>query len=282
MADHVCASAEIQLAGCVDTSGQCVRCGTKRGRLRASIRWCGLEPKASEVVRRNYVAHKACQAVDWNRMGGNMTARVLATIVLFFVTFASMAAVPESCRVYQRYLTRQAYSVFGPDAPVPILAAQIQQESACRKSAVSPVGALGLTQFMPATARDLAQRYPNELGPADPLNWKWAIGAQVRYMRDIVPRPWRTRCDWWAAKLSAYNGGEGWVARDQAMCIADRTPSCTPCVADRWFGNVADHPDLRRSPANIKQNRDYPTRILLRLTPEYVRAGYGRGIECEP
>lgn len=194
------------------------------------------------------------------------------------------AAVPESCRQYQRHLTSEATSVFGPNAPIAVLAAQIQQESGCRPGATSPVGAHGLTQFMPATAEDLARRYP-QLYPADPMSWRWAISAQVRYMHDLVPRPWSTQCDWLAAKLSAYNGGEGWLQRDQAVCRATTgvdLDHCVPCIDSLWFDNVAITPDKRRAPANIRENRGYPDRILRLLMPQYVNAGYGGGVECSP
>lgn len=189
-----------------------------------------------------------------------------------FADFAHGAGIPESCYRYQKELIKQVHNVFGLDAPIATFAAQIQQESGCRPSAVSPVGAQGLTQFMPATARELAERYPTELGPADPLNWKWAIGAQVRYMHDIVKVPWRTPCDWFAAKLSAYNGGEGWLRRDQLKC--DARPRC---ARDVWWNNVETSPDKRRAPQFIGENRGYPRRILYAIEPNYVKADWGKG-----
>ena len=187
--------------------------------------------------------------------------------------------IPENCYQYQKELTKQVHTVFGVDAPVATFAAQIQQESGCRPTAISPVGAQGLTQFMPATARELAARYPTELGPADPLNWKWAIAAQVRYMHDIVKTPWRTQCDWYAAKLSAYNGGEGWLRRDQLKCEANPKPAgeCHGCLRDVWWNNVETSPDKRRAPQFIGENRGYPRRILYALEPSYVKAQWGAG-----
>lgn len=214
-----------------------------------------------------------------------MRKRLILVVALVLASCGpapAYAAVPEACRQYQRFLTSEATSVFGPNAPVAALAAQIQQESGCRAGAMSPVGAHGLTQFMPATARDLAARYP-QLYPADPTNWRWAISAQVRYMRDLVPVPWETSCDWFAAKLSAYNGGEGWLRRDQAVCRASTSGDldrCAPCNDQRWFAHVAVTPDARRAPANIRENRGYPERILLTLTPQYIDAGYGLGAGC--
>lgn len=202
-------------------------------------------------------------------------------VLLLFIDIAH-AQVPERCYEYQKYLTKEARTVFGPDAPIASLAAQIQQESGCRPLAMSPVGAQGLTQFMPGTARDLARLYPTELGPADPLNWRWAISAQVRYMRDLTKRnEGATRCDTWCFGQSSYNGGEGWLHRDQLVCAAKNVRPygyCDPlmCDARRWRGNVELTPDTRRAPANIRENRQYVERIR-KLESKYVAALWGPG-----
>lgn len=62
--------------------------------------------------------------------------------------------------------------------PAEILAKQIQQESGWNPKAVSPAGAKGLTQFMPATWEAVA---PGE-DPFDPIA---AIAAQGRYMKQL-------------------------------------------------------------------------------------------------
>ncbi|HET6631499.1 MAG TPA: transglycosylase SLT domain-containing protein [Rhodanobacteraceae bacterium] len=207
----------------------------------------------------------------------------LAAAIAGVFNLAAAGGVPEACRMYQRTLERQAFEVFGPNAPVAVLAAQVQAESACRPDARSGVGAIGLTQFMPATARDLALRYPKALGPADPGNWKWAIAAQVRYMHELTAAvQGRTECDDWAFGLSGYNGGAGWRARDQAVCRAKPVDvaHCRVCLADEWWGSVADTPDRRRAPANVRQNRTYVDRILLRLLPNYTAADYPGGFDC--
>lgn len=192
--------------------------------------------------------------------------------------------VPARCWQYQRELTAQARSVFGLNAPVADLAAQIHQESGCRADAASPVGASGLTQFMPSTATWLAGKYPTRLGPADPYNWRWAIAAQVLYMHDLTrDNPGATECDTFAFGFSSYNGGEGWLHRDQGVCRAQRAPypgHCAPCDDERWFDNVELSPDPRRSAAAVRENRGYPQRIMLQLAPVYTDAGWGRSIEC--
>lgn len=189
---------------------------------------------------------------------------------------APAVKIPERARQYQRQLTAEAHTVFGLQAPVATLAGQLHQESGWSWNVSSGVGAQGLAQFMPATARDMARLYPTELGPADPTNPAWAIKAQTRYMRDLArAAPGRTECDNWAFALSAYNGGLGWLQRDQAIARAAGVP------ADVWFGAVEDTPDKRRAPANVKQNRDYQRRILLTLGPAYDAAAWGRAVPCE-
>jgi len=67
-----------------------------------------------------------------------------------------------------------AVPAWGLEAPVALFAAQVHQESGWREDARSPVGALGLAQFMPGTAAWIAQLYPADLGDAAPLD---ALGA---------------------------------------------------------------------------------------------------------
>ena len=80
-----------------------------------------------------------------------------------------------------------------------LLAAQLYAESNFNPFATSPVGAQGIAQFMPETAR--------AMGLADPYDAAAAIDAQARLMRDLLRR--------FAAvplALAAYNAGPGPVA----------------------------------------------------------------------
>lgn len=188
--------------------------------------------------------------------------------------------IPLAAWQYRATITRNGYRVFGLNAPLAVLAAQLHQESAWRPDARSHVGALGLAQFMPATGRDMAARYPAECAPYDPLDPRWAIRCQHRYMRTLLdalkPRfdAHFAACDGWAMGLSAYNGGLGWVQRDRTMAQrAGRNP-------DRWFGHVADTPDPRRARWAVKENRGYPRRILTVLQPRYVKHWHMRGVIC--
>ncbi len=81
-----------------------------------------------------------------------------------------------------------------------LLAAQLYVESGFNPFARSPVGAQGIAQFMPATAR--------QYGLGDPYDVTDAIGAQAHLMRDLLRRFASV-----PLALAAYNAGEGAVAR---------------------------------------------------------------------
>jgi hypothetical protein len=80
-----------------------------------------------------------------------------------------------------------------------LLAAQLMAESGFNPRAVSPAGALGIAQFMPATARSYGLR-----DPFDPLA---SIDAQAHLMSDLL-RQFHSV----PLALAAYNAGAGAVA----------------------------------------------------------------------
>lgn len=79
-----------------------------------------------------------------------------------------------------------------------LLAAQIQAESGFDPNARSPVGAQGIAQFMPGTARAYGLR--------DPLDPAAAIDAQAHLMRDLLGQFGSV-----PLALAAYNAGPGAV-----------------------------------------------------------------------
>jgi soluble lytic murein transglycosylase-like protein len=88
--------------------------------------------------------------------------------------------------------------------PSNMLARLLWQESRYRADIIngstqSSVGALGIAQFMPATAADLG---------IDPLNPAQAIPAAARYLRNLY-----NSTGTWAKALAAYNWGVGNVQR---------------------------------------------------------------------
>ncbi len=80
-----------------------------------------------------------------------------------------------------------------------LLAAVAKVESGFSSSAVSPAGATGLMQFMPATAAGLG------VDPTDPAS---AVDGAARYLRQLTDRFGSTDL-----ALAAYNAGPGTVAR---------------------------------------------------------------------
>jgi cell wall-associated NlpC family hydrolase len=94
-------------------------------------------------------------------------------------------------------LFTQAASRHGVDAS--LLAAVASQESSFNSQAVSPAGAQGLMQFMPATAAGLG------VNPLDPSS---AIDGAARYLSSLTRQFGSTEL-----ALAAYNAGPGTVSR---------------------------------------------------------------------
>ncbi len=107
-----------------------------------------------------------------------------------------------------RELIRQAALRAG--LPPEFVASVAKVESALRPEAVSPKGAIGVMQLMPATAKSLG---------ADPHDVAQNIDAGARLLRDLL-----LKYDGDVVKaLSAYNAGPGAVARYQGMPPYDET-----------------------------------------------------------
>jgi soluble lytic murein transglycosylase-like protein len=95
-------------------------------------------------------------------------------------------------------LFNAASAKYGVDAT--LLSAVARQESGFDPRAVSPAGAQGLMQLMPATARGL--------GVSDPFDPNQAVDGAARLLRDLINRFDRTDL-----ALAAYNAGPGAVLR---------------------------------------------------------------------
>lgn len=183
-----------------------------------------------------------------------------------FFSQAHAAQPPTAAQQYRSDLIRNVRLDWGLNAPVADFAAQLHQESGWNPRAVSPVGAQGLAQFMPATSAWISDIMP-ELKANQPFNPAWSIRALTRYDRWIWQRVNAAdNCQRMAMTLSGYNGGLGWVQRDQKLAAQrglDR---------QRWFGHVATV-NAGRSAANWRENRHYPQRILQELAPRYLTWG---------
>ncbi|MDF7669867.1 transglycosylase SLT domain-containing protein [Orbaceae bacterium ESL0721] len=200
--------------------------------------------------------------------------KILLRILLLWCQLSpALAAIPQEAKQYQRELTRNAKAIMGINAPVSLFAAQIHQESRWKTDAKSPVGAQGLAQFMPATAKWIADTYPKMLGSNQPYNPSWALRALVQYDDWLYQRinNTATTCDRWAFTLSAYNGGLGWVNRDR-----NRTAREQKDMTHYW--GVVENINDGRKPINFKENRDYPIKIIYQHQPFYIAENWGLGV----
>ena len=172
--------------------------------------------------------------------------------------------IPRAALQHRQALKREAQRVWGLNAPVATLAAQIHQESRWRADARSPVGALGLAQFMPTTATWIGG-LDGGLAARTPLNPTWSIRALVVYDDWLWDRlQGDTPCDRMAFALSAYNGGLGWVIRRK-----QRSAQPGRCIG----ATCAINPGI--TPQAQAENEGYPRVILQRYEPLYASWGPG-------
>jgi soluble lytic murein transglycosylase-like protein len=198
---------------------------------------------------------------------------VLALLALFASVARAAPAprIPEYSALYRIKLEREVASVWGVDAPVAGIAAQIHQESRWRADAASPY-AHGLMQFTPATSEWIATVFP-ECAPVDLLDADWSIRCGVRYDRMLYLRaPGKTECDRWAFALSDYNGGAKWRIRDQRLAKHAGADSSV------WFDAVELH--RSRGAKFHDENRAYVRRILRVLWHVYADAGWPGSPVC--
>lgn len=190
---------------------------------------------------------------------------VIALVLLFVVCQAARAQVPQAALQHRSDLVRNARAVWGMDAPIAVFAAQVHQESGWRADAVSRVGAGGLSQFMPATARWIGDLDP-ELRLAQPFNPSWALRALVVFdlhLFELAPARFNKRDRMWVA-LRGYNGGMGhWQAEARAVGVREPTRE----QVDGACGAA------RRSAVHCAENLGYPHRILVVLQPRYALWG---------
>lgn len=179
-----------------------------------------------------------------------------------------MSGIPRQCLSYKDRVISETRHAWGLNGHPANFGAQIQQESACNPTAVSRVGAQGLAQFMPSTAEWFGKDVMKEK-PA-PLDPDWSIRAMVQYNLYLWNRVGAIDdCNRMAKTLSSYNGGLGWISRDEKLAEKKGLDKSI------WFDNV-EIVNSGRSEGNFKENRSYPRRILLKISPNYVKAGYGR------
>lgn len=170
---------------------------------------------------------------------------------------------------YRAELTRIAHAEMGLDAPIPVFAAQIAQESGWNPQAVSRVGALGMAQFMPATAQWWCQLQGVSAEACQPANPTWAMRGLVGYDAWLKARvQGDSEYDRWWAALRSYNGGLGHWQMEAALVRPARDHQSVDAACGK----------ARRSPVHCRENLAYPQRILERLQRRYL--SWGRGVSA--
>lgn len=191
-------------------------------------------------------------------------------ILAFFLALlcgCALAGPAPTALKYRGELTREAQFLYGLGAPVPMFAAQIEQESGWRPGITAWDNGRGLAQFMDPTADTITRLYP-ELGTAQPYNPSWAMRALVRYDQWLSHQVKADApCDRWAASLKGYNAGVGYVQQAQRKSPA-------PGV---WFDQT-EYVTTKQSAKNFEYSRMYPRWILLKRQKNYI--GWG-AIVCE-
>lgn len=126
-----------------------------------------------------------------------------------------------------------------PEISAPVIAAQIEVESGWNPNAVSPVGAQGLSQFMPYTWPTYAVD-ANSNGTASPFDPPDAIMAQAKFDCMAVEqankdlKSGRIKGDLLDIVLSAYNCGYGCVLANGGPNITNgETEGYAPAVKQR-------------------------------------------------
>lgn len=135
--------------------------------------------------------------------------KILCGVLLTF----QAAAQPQAFFEYHAHLNKAATEA---GVPLGFIVGIIHTESRWNPYAKSPVGAVGLGQFMPATAEHIAKRNPTRLMPIALHDPKWqitAIALYVKELRDETKKMFAIECNVLGATASAYNGGLRWVKR---------------------------------------------------------------------
>jgi len=189
----------------------------------------------------------------------------IALILSFIAATESIAEVPRESLKYKRELIRHSRIIWGLDAPIPLFASQIHQESTWNHLAKSKY-AKGLTQFTDSTAEWMIEIFP-ELKRANVFNPIWSMRAMLLYNSWLNQRIESIdECNQWAMILSSYNGGLTWLNRDKELT---QTKGSNQNI---WWNNVEKYSN--RADWAIKENRNYPKSIIFKHQLIYADWGY--------
>ena len=155
---------------------------------------------------------------------------------------------------YDQYFQQFCFIYFSGLVTWPWLKAQAIQESGLRHDALSPAGARGIMQIMPATAQEIAKHFQVVPSLDDPKTSIMFGAHYLRRMWDIFKA--EQGLERLRFAFGAYNAGAGNIIKAQSK--ASRK--------DVWESVSAMLPDVTGN-ANAKQTTDYVRRI------ERVRLG---------
>ena len=167
-------------------------------------------------------------------------------------TRAWLERVPAQPSVIAQEIVPDLKRIFEGEGVPPVLVWLAEVESSFNPSARSPAGAVGLFQFMPATAGRFGLRLEPVDQRTDPL---LSARAAAQYLR-ILHRQFHD----WQLALAAYNAGEGRVGRilrqtggSQFGHIADNLPLETRMYVPRIAAlvNKREQVDIRLLPAPL-------------------------------
>jgi len=144
-----------------------------------------------------------------------MICRKLFTLVVALLPSASWSASLFPDTYDKEFKTSSIHLPVGTDWR--LLKAQCFQESRLKRFAVSPVGAMGVCQFMPLTWLDMKKKHSTLTSPWLPSQ---SIRAAALYMKQLnnswsSPRPQSER---YKLALASYNAGFGNILKSQRQC----------------------------------------------------------------
>ncbi|MEB3330687.1 MAG: lytic transglycosylase domain-containing protein [Candidatus Sericytochromatia bacterium] len=157
----------------------------------------GLSGCLGRLARYGDERPRAADAVTFQPERGAISEGRLAAFILVTNPFLA----PADARVQAEAIARHAHA---HGLPVHLVASLIATESSFNPRAVSPVGAQGLGQLMPATAR--------EMGVMDPFDPEQNIGGTTRYLAWLA-KVWHDHPQRWELVLASYLAGIGTVTR---------------------------------------------------------------------